>query len=225
MKRLLSEDYINIVAKCFSQRDCDFYDYYSNVIDEQEQPDQDTIRGLKNAINHWLKWYLHETFPPVYETLDNGEKKRVSDSIPVPSQYKNEIRSRVDLDFFENQRSIIRMIEILRTGEAEQPPGANVDSTKLEDVVKPGRLEEFWEKCAKDIDPDTHYWKGQLDRLSATLKALKTMLYLKEGIKRLSQKQKIAIAKNTFDCDITNVVSKPSDKSPLDFLQKRSQTY
>jgi len=91
------------------------------------------------------------------------------------------------------------------------------ETMRLEDVVRPELLNVFWEKCAKDIDPDTHYWTGNKNRLSATLRDLRPKGYLKESIRQLSLREKITIAKNTFDLNIQNVVSKGSKKSPLDF--------
>jgi len=176
--------------------------YYERLfLKEVEHIHPDQRRDFANEVAREVDFTINR----IQHRLDHNDYEYNEDRLP-------------DIDYqFDLKKFLIYLKEYVIKQPGTQSPGTDVNDTILDDIIKEERLDKFWEKCVKDIDPDTHYWKSNKNRLSATLRDLQPKGYLKEGYKRLSQKQKIAIAKNTFGVDITNVVSKPSKKSPLDF--------
>ncbi|MBT4409812.1 MAG: hypothetical protein HOK84_12445 [Bacteroidetes bacterium] len=102
MMKLLSNDYINITAECFKLPQKDFFDFYTNILEEHKQANPEILVGLQSGIDYWINWFHEVTSLPAWGIHENGEKYRIYPNKLLPQEYQNyQIRTHVDQDFFD----------------------------------------------------------------------------------------------------------------------------
>jgi hypothetical protein len=81
MKKLLTQDYNNLVIKTFELPERDIFNYYSNIVDEYYESNTNVIEELKLANNRLLDWYKNEVYSgahTVYEVDEEGNKTKLN---------------------------------------------------------------------------------------------------------------------------------------------------
>ncbi len=111
-KRLLSKDYNKFVFDTFSMPEKDYFNYYSNIVDENYKYNPDIIEKLKFAINGWIEWYKTKIdYRPVWEVDKNGNKTKLDPTkTRIPLYVEFGIQRHVDKSFFDEQLKIIKLI-------------------------------------------------------------------------------------------------------------------
>ena len=113
MKKLLSSEYERITFKAFDLPESDFNNYYSNVIYEFYESNDDIIDCLMRGIDTWLSWYREKLdYSPAWEIDEHGNKKLLDpEASCVPLIYilgrYNGVRTHVNKAFFDQQKKIV----------------------------------------------------------------------------------------------------------------------
>ncbi|MGD9930245.1 MAG: hypothetical protein AB7U05_09505 [Mangrovibacterium sp.] len=113
MKRLLTEDYQQIIEKAISLPQGDYYSYYLNIVEENYKANQDIIQQMKKIINRLIGWYKKETLDYDLGYDEAGELViNDTDETIIPMQLKTwKIWVDVDFAFFNSHIEIVESIQ------------------------------------------------------------------------------------------------------------------
>jgi hypothetical protein len=130
-KRLLKPDYQKIIRDCFTLPECDFYNYYLNIIEENYSNNTDIIERLKAIINEWKEWYYSQVYrgeiitvkiDEEYHTIhsnqtftrdETGKIQWYDLSEMMLPLYPYGIEKHVNKAFFDNHLELLQTIEEL----------------------------------------------------------------------------------------------------------------
>jgi hypothetical protein len=115
-KKLLSKDYDNIVFETFKLLESDYYNYYSNIIEENYKNNQNILTEIENSIIRWFDWYKSKLdFWPIWEVDEEGKKHRLNPyETLVPLSTDFGINLSVNKFYFDNQLRIIGTFKNLK---------------------------------------------------------------------------------------------------------------
>lgn len=217
MKRLLSADYEAKVIECFTIREEDFLDLYTNFVNDHIQDNPDIFDKLKLAINRtWEAMYNQYPHYEVPVVLKDGSIWPNPDKIEMPTfnlKIKGNLYPFVSKAFFNKQLATIL--------ELEKAPGTPPpDSLTLEDVVKPKKLEILKAELldAKMINDSWKWIHKPVKNAAILLKSLSAWDYSDRDLSNIDVN---TILKNTFkiNCSISTVEHQEITQMKTDFYK------
>lgn len=115
MKKLLTNDYQNMVAESFRLPIIDFHNYYSNIIDEFASTNDDIFQRLYSAIDHWKFIYTLKVDRSItWEEDEEGNKTfhNPFDTYINLTFLDLSINREVNRAFFEHQTELLKGIQL-----------------------------------------------------------------------------------------------------------------
>lgn len=154
-KRLLQKDYDRIVFETFSIPETDFYNYYSNIIEENLGANEGIFQKLLSAVNRWIAWYKKQhsdDYKYDGRTWDGDENEKETlidpDTIEISLYRSFNINRHIDKSFFDEQIKIIdglSKLHNLRKGMALIEDERKKIAEQLKQLKKPQKEPKTFE--------------------------------------------------------------------------------
>jgi hypothetical protein len=159
-KRLLTKDYDGFVKETFALSESDFFNHYSNIIDEHLQDNPELFQELEKTINLLFEWYKSKVHgKPIWVKFNDGYEPKEAGIYSNQHWYikdgkrifndllKNEldlysyfgINRKIKGEFFEYQLEVLTRLRFKKENEDRY----NQFKADFKDLLEPGKVSDI----------------------------------------------------------------------------------